>query len=141
MATFDMIQAYQFALANLDVLRPVTSDEIKVLYALVKPRLNSSGFRTLPVTVGGNVIPATDLEHSIESLCSYQGNLSAREFYLWLEYNHPGNDGNGRVGAILFNLKNGTLDRPVIAPPYEDPRELARESAFGIIDGVPPPGD
>jgi hypothetical protein len=58
----------------------------------------------------------------------------AEEFYLWFEHYHAGNDGNGRVGAILFNLKNGTLAQPVLAPHYRDPRTLAQSSAFGEIE-------
>jgi fido (protein-threonine AMPylation protein) len=45
--------------------------------------------------------------------------VSASEFYQEFETLHPFNDGNGRVGAILFNLLNGTLSDPIVPPPYK----------------------
>jgi hypothetical protein len=44
--------------------------------------------------------------------------LSAEEAYLGFEQIHPLSDGNGRVGAILYNFKLGILEDPQMPPGY-----------------------
>lgn len=44
--------------------------------------------------------------------------LTAEEAYLGFEQIHPFTDGNGRVGAILYNFKLGTLENPKMPPEF-----------------------
>jgi hypothetical protein len=88
---------------------------------IIEPIANANGLRHQPVRfANGNVVKAPTIQSfqrlmyfGFDSCC-----VSASEFYQEFETLHPFNDGNGRVGAILFNLLNDTLSDPIVPPPY-----------------------
>lgn len=93
-------------------------DHIRELGRLVEPMKNPRGFRKVPVHFADytTAIPASNIKSALTSLIENGDALTPKEWYQEFELIHPFIDGNGRVGALLFNLKNGTIDKP-IAPP------------------------
>jgi hypothetical protein len=45
--------------------------------------------------------------------------ITPEEFYQEFERIHPFEDGNGRVGAILFNMLNHSMNDPILPPKYK----------------------
>lgn len=111
-----MVNAYNFACERFAVDNTITVEDVLTLAALIEPEKNKNGFRQVPVTVGGDVIPWQNIERQIASLLEAQDRLTPTELYREYEKIHPNIDGNGRLGAILFNVKNGTLYVPKAAP-------------------------
>lgn len=113
----NMVEAYQMAcqcwLANTTDIRPWV---IKNLGQMVDPEANANGFRQTPVLINAISIPWSNIERNIESICNLQKEANAAEFYYAFERIHPFIDGNGRVGAILYNWLNDTLFTPEAAP-------------------------
>ena len=118
-SVYDMCRAYSFAMGFNN--NPITTDFVCDLGKLVEPTKNFYGFRTTPVYFGDSTnqaVPANNVENALVSLIHYGQNLSAEEGYIEFEKIHPFNDGNGRVGAILYNIWNGTLEKPQQPPEY-----------------------
>lgn len=115
-----MIRAYQYAAAHYDVVQEITDEDIAIMAAMIEPEKNAHGYRHVPVHFGDFVLlPWESVPRQVSMLLSAQDDLSASDFYLQYEGIHPHKDGNGRLGAILFNVKNGTLFCPVCPPPFE----------------------
>lgn len=96
---------------------------IRILGCFVDPVANSKGYRTLPVHfANGQVVGASNIPHQIDNLCEYSNVLLPLEWYIEFEKVHPFQDGNGRVGSLMYNFLSGTLNEP-IAPPdvFSDP--------------------
>jgi hypothetical protein len=103
-----------------DYTRQITVDDILALGQLVEPtKNNSTYFRRIPVTIGEAVISWETIDHSLFSLLKNQENVTPTEFYQEFETIHPFEDGNGRVGAILYNWLRCSLDFPTIPPEYK----------------------
>lgn len=101
------------------------------LAEIVEPVKNVYGFRRQPVTIRGKVIPAYDnfYEH-MEFLCGEAAvyGITPEEWYQEFETLHPFNDGNGRVGAIMYNyLRGSELNEMVVPPDYFDSSQLTTE--------------
>lgn len=92
--------------------------DVRILGELIEPEKNKDGFRKVPVHFRYMTIalPPDQIVSSLTSLITHGNTLTPTEWYKEFESIHPFLDGNGRVGAILFNIKNGTLSKP-IAPP------------------------
>lgn len=112
-----MVAAYQYACQRWAVDKTILSEDIRMLGMLVDPERNSGGYRTQACHFGEFIFtPWQNIARSIESLVDAADRLDAVAFYTEFEKIHPFADGNGRVGAILYNLLRGTLYKPEAAP-------------------------
>lgn len=91
------------------------------LFSEAKPGVRS--YRTTPVTFkDGSLGLAPDLiERAMDNLINAFNTRSVtpEEFYQEFERIHPCVDGNGRVGALLFNMLNGSMNDPVLPPKFK----------------------
>jgi len=115
-----LLEAYNWLYNYTD---RVTVETFEILGSFVEPGKNRNGFRRVPVTFanGGSSANASDiprlmisLRDGIADLGQFGVNEIVRQF-LWI---HPFADGNGRVGFLLYNYLQGTLDSPLALPDY-----------------------
>lgn len=95
----------------------LTVETVEALGKLVSPPMNASGFRQGMVRVGNRLAPApTEVRPALEKLLSPEtlATLSPDEVYYQFELIHGFNDGNGRVGKIVLNWLNDSLDAPIM---------------------------
>ena len=123
MSVFHMWQAYQFAMEAQSVgeepgLPPNVSLIIR-LGRLVEPLINQNGPRKIPVIFasGGHATNWQDILPALVNLCHHGiPKDDPDEYYRSFEKIHPFQDGNGRVGAILYNWHR--LDAPMTPPKF-----------------------
>lgn len=112
------------AFDHVESLCPSAKDltllDILTLGKLVEPYKNVHGFRKVPVFFGKDptrqAIPADHINAALQSLLDHGTKLTNTEWYTEFEKIHPFNDGNGRVGTILFNFRANTLLYPILPP-------------------------
>ena len=97
----------------------LTSATVESLGRLVSPGVNSTGFRQggvrgLVCPPPSAIRPAIDALLSADSLATQPPAEAYREF----ELIHPFNDGNGRIGKIVYNWLKNTLAEPVMPPNF-----------------------
>lgn len=112
------------ALSRAKLLRKVRPSPsiLCMLARIIEPTVNERGFRITPVTFanGGEGVKAEHISRLITNLCNGWDDLDPQEVFQEFERIHPFADGNGRLGQILFNWRNGTLHDPIFAEEYID---------------------
>jgi hypothetical protein len=112
-----MVNAYVYAVERFSVQNTISEEDVLAMAAMIEPKKNANGYRKVPVSFRtGEVVGWENIERQIGNVLGAQDVLEPVEFYTEFEKVHPHEDGNGRLGAILYNVKNGTLYCPV-APP------------------------
>ena len=121
----DMCEALIWAIEVATLELPLTLAFIRRLGEKVEPSKNEHGFRVMPVYFQGDrtkqALDPTHIQQALNSLLEHGTNLSPDEKYIEFQKIHPFNDGNGRVGAILYNVfwKGGeNIKHPVIPPNF-----------------------
>lgn len=111
----DLVKAWQWASTRL---QGPGVGALHILAQTVEPELNKNGFRRINVMVGFDIPPDwTNVPRLITRLVDAIPDLDALEWYTEFERIHPYIDGNGRVGAILWNWFNGTLEPDRLTSP------------------------
>jgi hypothetical protein len=111
--------SYAVEIAGRDLL--ININDLATMAELIDQAANPGGrFRTGPAVFmdGGTASPAYDIERKLNELLSVV-DMPAWFIYRELMYVHPFRDGNGRVGALVYNILNGTINKPVVPPPYK----------------------
>lgn len=120
----NMENAWRYANANHGIYGfPIKVINLTIMAEMIDPIANPGGrFRTGPAVFmnGGSACDAYKIESSLTNLLSWLNGsgLTANEFYQTLMWIHPWQDGNGRVGALVYNMLNGTINNPVVPPEY-----------------------
>ena len=113
----DSIRAWRFA-KGLTV--QIDVDLIKKIHRRLMRRLNkdiAGKLRKVDVQVGLRVcMPHSAVEYHLQELCKHPINteLEIKEWHLLFEKIHPFEDGNGRTGRILMNIKRLKLGLPLL---------------------------
>jgi len=117
-----MLEAWDHARGNASSHYPVTVSTIIAWGALIEPDCNGfSSFRNGNVSVGGRICPPKEEIPTLMKFFVYSvfpSNTTPAEKYHIFELIHPFLDGNGRVGKIIYNYLNGTLDDPIFPPKF-----------------------
>lgn len=110
----NMVDAWMYAVDVLDEDSLPNTNTIIKLGNLVEPTVNSHvRFRNLNVRVGMHIAPDfSTVTAKMHRFCDHIEDMTAEEAYFEFEYIHPFQDGNGRVGKIIYNWKLGTLLDP-----------------------------
>ena len=115
----DMFKAYDYLFGYMASKHDniITTSLILRLGKLVEPNVNDGSHRKGPVFIKDQeCVNWTQITHLLVQLCEHQEDLTPEEFYWEFERIHPFYDGNGRVGAMLYNSRMNNLMWPVQPP-------------------------
>ncbi len=116
-----MCEAWEYAVDQISIGADHPSiKDMQVLGKLVERNVNTgNSWRNVNVRVGMHIAPQ---HREVPDLMKrWHGNLDTmtpEEAYKEFELIHPFQDGNGRVGKIVYNWLKGTLDNPVMPPNF-----------------------
>ncbi len=123
LSVYNMVKAYNFILDEERYAEAPVVEDVIVLALFVEPLRNINGFRNVPVSFkSGQVIGHENILLQMENLICAQAEISPEEFYRELMEIHPFIDGNGRVGAVIYNWLRGSLNDPVVPPDMFEPK-------------------
>lgn len=116
----NMVDAWLYAMRyHASGRRGITTDVIQECGHLTEPTKNDGGWRSCGVRVGEHVAPhQADVPMLMSRFVFNLPKMTPAEAYLEFQQVHPFRDGNGRVGKILFNWLNGTLNAPEMPPRF-----------------------
>jgi len=119
-----MENAWEAAAIRAKIGAPLTVGKIQQLARVIDPVANPNGrFRTGPAVFmgGGSAVDADLIGGALDYLFTQLRvyDMTPPEFYRELMWIHPMKDGNGRLGALVYNILNGTIDNPVNPPEYK----------------------
>lgn len=118
-----MCEAWDYAGGAADDLpygRLPSLIQIQRLGKLVEHDANTgTSWRSCNVRVGLHVAPQyREVPDLMSRWCANLDAMTPAEAYKEFELIHPFQDGNGRVGKIIYNWLKGTLDDPVMPPNF-----------------------
>lgn len=118
-----MARAYEYAVWRMsaDPNRPRGHIYHSDLAALICNVCNANWveYRDFPaVFANGRIAKQTgrEIHRALQDLLAAQDRVTPEEFYFYFEEIHPWDDGNGRVGTILFNYLKNKIMTPVHPP-------------------------
>jgi len=118
-----MEQAWRYASIMWNSFGSIVDiSDIVIMGNLIDPAANPNGrFRTGPAVFlsGGTSLPAHRIESVLSGFLSMLDDMTPEMAYRELMYIHPFKDGNGRMGALVYNILNGTIVNPVDPPEYK----------------------
>lgn len=114
-----MVEAWKYGIQICNEQRSITEDDVHILGGLVKGH-DRVPYRETPVTFanGSHGLEWFHIKRQMTLLIIYQDDVDKDEFIKRFLDIHPFEDGNGRVAALLWNIKNGTLMKPVTMPDF-----------------------
>lgn len=124
MSVLQMAMAWEYAKENRNEARGrpnIWYTMIRMLGALVEPDINQDGFRKVPASFkdGSLALPHGQIGSALTNLTESIEDITPEEVYQEFESIHPFADGNGRVGAILYNLLLNDPEGLRTPPPHK----------------------
>lgn len=132
-----MCDAYSKAL-DRGTTAPLSIDFVLELGITIEPDKNLYGCRITPVYFGDPTRQALSPElvpSALRTFINHGQNLTAEEGYIEFERIHPFTDGNGRVGAILYNIFRNTLEDPIFPPKFPNTWTPSDTELYGGYQG------